>query len=432
MKDLQSPFSTGIRCALFGLCASSAFAGDIVTPTAPAEPANSGDWCEWLANKPGTLYKSDNPFIQEVGIFGRFQWQAAYLSGKDVNGYSFSDDYTDVRRFRLGAQVKFLNYFTAKANAELVDDARHATTRFPGDDQLGWGFEEFDEALLIFDAKKAFGIDQLDALEVAYGRHKFTLGSEARTSSKKLLTVERSALSNKVYSSLRPTGLTVNAAKGDWTLEAGIFSTDADVNGDNVTFIGGWNDGLAYKLGLGYAATDTLSFYWDFIYNDAEATQGEDSLWGYEWATSFTADYAQDGWGVISDLYFGDNGDADNGVGRANRQGNFWGVVVMPHMWLVEDKLEAVVRYQYAGSSEDQGIRANSRYIRRDHGPVVNVNSGRGNNHQSLYAGLNYYLCGHNLKVQSGVEYEWMNTPAVGTAGDYDAMTYWFGFRSFF
>ncbi|GAA5483552.1 porin [Haloferula sargassicola] len=432
MNALPSALSTGLRCALYGILATTALGGEIETVAPAPAPANSGDWCEWLGNKPGTLYKSDNPFIQEFGVFGRFQWQAAYMTGEDVNGYEFSDDYTEVRRFRLGAQLKFLNFFTAKANVNLADDARHSTTRFPGDDQLGWGYEDFDEALLIFDAKKAFGIEQLDALEVAYGRHKFVLGSEARTSSKKLLTVERSAISNKVYDSLRPTGLSVNAAKGDWEFAAAIYSTDADVNGDNVDFIGGWNDGLAYYLGVGYQATDELSFYWDMVYNDAQATSGEDSLWGYEWATAFTATYDQGSWGVIADLYYGDNGDADNGVGRANRQGDFWGLVVMPHLWLVQDKLEGVVRYQYAGASEDQGIRANSRYVRRDHGPVVNVNSGRGNEHHSIYGGLNYYLCGHNLKVQTGLEYEWFNAPGVGVAGDVSATTYWFGFRSFF
>ena len=45
---------------------------------------------------------------------------------------------------------------------------------------------------------------------VNYGRHKFVLGQEARTSSTKLLTVERSAISNKVYGSYRPTGLSVD------------------------------------------------------------------------------------------------------------------------------------------------------------------------------------------------------------------------------
>ncbi|MBB5349853.1 hypothetical protein HNR46_000074 [Haloferula luteola] len=434
MKSFEIALAQGLRMALLGLGVSTALAGEpqelIAPPTGTATGA--GDWCEWLSNKPGTLYKGENPFIQEIGIFGRFQWQAAYVAGQDVNGYEFSDDYTELRRFRLGAQVKFLNYFAAKANVNLVDDARHATSRFPGDDQLGWGYEDFDEALLFFDAKKAFGIEALDALEVAYGRHKFTLGSEARESSKKLLTVERSAISNKVYDSLRPTGVTISAEKGPWSAMVGVFSTDTNEDGDNVDFIGGWHDGLAYTVGLGYAASEQWSFYWDFVQNDADATQGEDSLWNYAWATSFTAEYDAETWGVIGDLYYGDNGSAGNGVGRRSRQGEFWALVVMPHVWLVKDKLEGVVRYQYAGSSEDQGIRANSRYVRRDHGPVVNVNSGRGNEHQSIYAGLNYYLCGHNLKVQGGVEYEWMNTPGVGSQGDYDAVTTWFGFRSFF
>jgi hypothetical protein len=134
----------------------------------------------------------------------------------------------------------------------------------------------------------------------------------------------------------------------------------------------------------------------------------------------------------MGDVYFGDNGDADNGVNNARRQGNFWGAVVMPYYWIVDKKLQAVVRYQYAGSSEDQGIRTNSRYVRRDHGPVANVNSGRGNEHHSIYAGLNYLICGDNLKIMTGVEYEWLNTPGVGLEGDVTATTLWCAFRTYF
>lgn len=435
MKEAKSALSTGLRVALFGLCASSAFAGVEEIATAPVEPSNQGDWCEWLSSKPGTLYKGDNAFIQEFGVFGRFQWQAAYLWGEDTNGYEFSDDYTEVRRFRLGAKLKFLQFFEAKANANLVDDARNQVAPWPGNDNLGWGYEEFDEATLSFDAKKAFGIDALDGLTVKYGRHKFEFSQEAHTSSKELLTVERSALSNKVYGSYRPTGVTVSAVKGDWDVTAGIFSTDAVTRfGGNVEFIGGWNDALAYYASVGYQATDELSFLFDYVYNSADIRKGEDNLWGYEWATSLAAMYDAGHWGVILNGIYGDNGSNRLGNLTPNRQGQFWGFVAMPYYWIVQDKLQAVVRYQYQGSQNTRGIRVNSRYTRADHGFPVNASiaGGRGNEHHSIYGGVNWLLCGHNLKVQSGLEYEWLNAPGAGTSGDVTATTLWFGFRSFF
>jgi hypothetical protein len=398
---------------------------------AEVSSVTGGDWslCDWMTTKPGTIYKNpENPFLQELVLGGRFQWQAAYVSGNDVNGYGFSDDYTDVRRFRLESSAAFLRYFKLKAGINLIDDSRFE----PGGGEADWDYQDFDEALLSFDIKKAFGLDAVDALSLTYGRHKFNLGHEVHSSSKELLTVERSAIANKVYGSYRPTGLSGQVAKGRWALTGALFSSDEGGAGGNNEFLGGWNDGLAYYTSLRFDATDEWSFLWDFVYNDADAVRGEDSLWAYSWATSLAADYDAGRWGLIVNGIYGDNGDASNGVARRDRQGDFWGLVVMPHAWLVEEKLEAVFRYQYAGSSESQGLRTNSRYFRADHGPVVNVNGGRGNEHHALYAGLNYYFCGHNLKVQSGLEYDWMNSPGAGIDGDTGAFTWWFGFRSFF
>lgn len=418
-------------------------------PAAVATPApeKSGDWCTWLSGKPGTVYKDDNDFLQELNFFGRFQWQAAYVMGNDSNGYGFSDDHTEVRRFRLGMQAKFLNYFKVKANVNLVDDQSNSILAWPGGRSLGWGYEDFDEAYISFNAAKAFGISGLDALDISYGRLKHTLGYEAHESSKKLLTPERSAIANKVYGSYRPTGIKIDAATGAWDFTAALYSTDRPSRAlDNVDFIGGWNDGLAYYASVGYQATDELSFLWDFIYNDANGDLAQpnrdDSIFDYKWATSIAAVYEQDQWGVIANLIYGDNGGPDNLVGTGNnrrpkREGDFWGVVIMPYYWIVEDKLQAVVRYQYAGSENDQGIRVNSRYLRRDHGPVANANlvasgGGRGDEHHSIYAGLNYLICGHNLKLQAGVEYEYLNTPGQGIDGDLTATTLWFALRSYF
>lgn len=430
-------FQAGIPVLCFGLSQSTAMAGE--PPTIAPLPADSsnGDWCEWLSNKPGTLFKNpENPWFQELVFFGRFQWQAAYLAGEDTNGYEFSDGYTEVRRFRLGLSTKFLNYFSLKANANLVDDTSNQAAVWPGGQKLGWGYEDFDEALLSFDVKKAFGIEGVDQLSVSYGRHKFELSNEAWESSRSLLTVERSAISNKVYGSYRPTGVSVNVVKGDWDLVTALYSTDAmSPAGGNNRFIGGWNDGLAYYASVGYQATDELGFRFDYVCNDADLTSGKDSLFAYRWATSISAVYDKGKWGMITDLIYGDNGDLANGVARANRQGDFWGAVVMPYYWVADQKLQAVVRYQYQGSQNVQGIRINSRYGRADHGPVVNANAfaaGRGNEHHSLYGGFNYYLCGNNLKLQAGLEYDWLNIAGGGVHGAASSLTTWFGFRSYF
>ena len=404
---------------LGGILALGLHAGEFVE-IAPVEEAsavesNSGDWCDWLTSKPGTLYKGDNPYIQEVGVFGRFQWQAAYIDGEDVNGDDFDETFDEVRRFRLGGVVKFLNYFTAKANVNMAGDAR------PSGGDLDWNYQDFDTALLTFNAAKAFGLD-LDALDISYGRHKFVLGYESIASSKKIMTPERSAISNKVYGSYRPTGFVVEGEKGDFNFLGGIFSTDEANSG----FIGGWGDGLAYTVGLGYQVTDEFSVYWDYVFNGADENAGEESLWAYSWASSVSTHYDAGKWGVHADFYLGDNGDEENGATNPDRQGSFWGAVVMPYYWLVDKKLQAVARYAYASAEEAEGIRTNSRYFRRDNGG--DVNSGRGDSHHSIYAGLNWLLCKHNLKIQTGVEYETLDTPD----GDANATTLWLTFRTYF
>ncbi len=387
-----------------------AMAGQEVAPAVAASPEkNSGDWCEWLQNKPGLLYKDkENPVIQSFQIGGRFQWQAAYVDGEDVNGRDFNDTYDEYRRFRLETKTEFLKYFTAKVSLNMVED-----TRFSGGEKTEWGYDSFDEAVLSFDIKKAFGAGSLDTLKLNYGRQKFVFTDEVRTSSKEIITVERSSIAGKVYNSGRPTGLTLDAAQDAWNVTVGLFSTQDE------EFIDGWNEDFAYYASIGYEVSENLKVTWDNVYNDQEA---EVNFLGYEWATALNATYEQDRFGFTGTLVLGEN----NGDGA--RGGNFHGLVAMPWYWIVADKLQAVAQYQYAGASEDEGIRVNSRYVRAEHSTGVDTNSGRGDKNHSLYAGLNYYLCGHNAKVMGGIEYNTLDTPD----GNVDALSYLIAFRAFF
>ena len=80
----------------------------------------------------------------------------------------------------------------------------------------------------------------------------------------------------------------------------------------------------------------------------------------------------------------------------------------MPSYWIVDDSLEAVVRFQYHGSDDSQGIRLNSRYIRRAgaRDNIPTLANGRGDEHYSVYAGLNKLFCSHQHKLMFGVEYD--------------------------
>lgn len=63
-----------------------------------------------------------------------------------------------------------------------------------------------------------------------------------------------------------------------------------------------------------------------------------------------------------------------------------------------------------------------------EHSPGVNVNIGYGGQLQTLYTGLNYHICGDNLKITGGIELCALETPS----GNANTMTYLFGFRTYF
>lgn len=399
-----------------------ALAGPEVAAAPPVEKAssNNGDFCSWWSGRPFQYKNSSNAFLQELRFEGRYQYQAGYLDGSDVNGDDFSNTFDEHRRFRLGFRTKLANYFSTKVVFNLVRDPRRG-----GGSGVEWGYQSFDEAVVSFDLHKAMGgIGAFDSFTLNYGRQKYVLSREARMSSNNLLTVERSALSNKVYGSSRPTGLSADAKMGDWTFYGALFAAGRE--GGNNGVLSSPDSNMIYLTSVGYKVSSELDLRFDFAYNDSDF--GGDSEVGYRWATSVSADYNTGPWGIVGDVIIGDNGDADNGATNVNRQDNFWGLMVMPYAWIVEDKLQGVFQYQYASSSANEGIRINSRYGRSGKNAPADVNGGRGDKHHSLYAGLNYYLCGHNAKIQAGVEYQNMDTPA----GDFDTLTYLLAFRTNF
>jgi len=383
-----------------------------------ASPSNNGDFCSWWSGRPFQYKNSSNTFLQELRFEGRYQYQLGYVDGSDVNGDDFNSTYDEHRRFRLGFRTKLADYFSTKVVLNLVSDGR------PNGGDLEWGYQDFDEALVSFDLHKALGgMGALDSFTLNFGREKFVLSREARTSSNNLLTVERSALSNKVYGSSRPTGFSADSKMGDWSFYGALFSAGRD--GGNNGFISSLDSRMIYLGSVGYKVNNELDLRFDAVYNDSKF--GGDSDVDYRWATSLSADYNTGPWGIMGDFILGDNGGTGNGAGNAARQGSFWGFVVMPYAWIIEDKLQGVFQYQYASASGDEGLRVNSRYGRAGKNGA-NVNSGRGDEHHSLYAGLNYYLCGHNAKLQAGIEYQDMDTPV----GSFDTLTYLLAYRMFF
>ena len=412
IKKLTTVAILAVLCSALPVLADPA-------PVASSVPDSYGDWCDTLQGI-GTVYKNrDTPYLQEFKFFGRYQWQTGYINGNDINGDNFNDSDSIHRRFRLGAQMKFARYFKLKANVNLVVDAR-----FLGGD-IHWGIPDgpaaFDEAKLTFDAGKAFGTAGLDSLSFTYGRQKLKMSEEGHASSKKIKTIERSALANTIFRSAHPVGFTMDAAKESWKASAAIFSDQISSNEwDSV--IGEWSEGLAYYASASKTFDNKDQLILDYIYHDDSGDAILDWI-GYDWAGS--AAYAGT-WGrgvYMGNVIVGDHGEV---AVKPELGGLFYGAILMGTYWIAEGKLEAVGQYQWQGSEKAEGVRTNSRIFRADNGG--DVNNGRGDSHHSLYAGLNWYLCGDNVKFMTGVEYQNLDTPD----GNADATTMWLAYRMYF
>ena len=372
----------------------------------PVEDAKAlDDACAKLRDF-GKFY--DNPEssgLQNAKLFLSYMHQFGYVDGKDKNGLSFDDSMEETRRFWMGLQGKFADYWKFKAVSQLSND-RHNYPASSAGSYRQWGHETFRSANVTFDAGSFWEISSVDALEIGYGRRSARMADEWQRSAYLTNALERSDFSNKLWPSDKENGNPL-AAWIKW--KQGIHSFDTAVfSGTYDDYVGGWKDSTMYYAswsgdfseGSGF---DTKDFWISFYSQDS--TTSEDRLAkGNDYAIAFVNRLARGPWALHTSIGFGNNGPQTSSA----RGGDFGGIVAMPMYWLQEDRLKLVLRYQYEGSDEAEGIRLNSRYARvaeaRD--STLDINSGRGDDHHSIYAGLNYYFCGENLKLISGIQYD--------------------------
>lgn len=362
----------------------------------PTERAESPSGCDFLKSIGKVYEDSENPYIQAVEISGRAQWQYAYTEGESLLGQDFDEEYTELRRLRVGGEVRFLHQFELGASVNLTQG---------GPDHYRLGMEDFDSVTLTYEAGDLLGLEDV---EISYGRQRFSLGAESHTSSRKIKTVERSNIGNFFSSGKRPTGANLSAQKADFEFNAAVYSTE-----DDSDFIGGWNDGESYYFGVEHGDWQA-----DFLYNDVEVAAGaatEDDIFDFRWATSLAYEAEFGRWEVLLNALYGED--------LANQE--VYGVVVMPSTFLIEDKLEFVARYQYAGS-EGNNLELTKRYAGEAGNPVKGE---KGSENHTVYTGLNYYLCGDRAKMQTGVEYETLERENGQKA---NAVTLWTAFRMYF
>ena len=361
----------------------------------------SDEFCKELKNF-GEFYENpDSSGLQQAELFLSYQHQIGYIDGTDQTGQAFDDSFEEFRRFWMGLTGKFGTYWKFKVVSQLSND-RNA---YPGDYRQ-WGHETFRAANITFDADQFWQIEGLDALQFGYGRRTGRMADEWQRSSTMINCLERSSFANKLWLYDKEKGNPL-AAWVKWTAGKHTFDT-AVFSGTYDDYIGGWKDSKIYYgswLGdfSGGSPYEILE-YWISYYKQDGSSQEDRLAGGNNWALSLVNRVGTGPWALHSTLAFGDNGDQTN----PNREGDFGGIVLMPMYWLKDEKLKLVGRYLYQKAEQAEGLKLNSRYapLADTRDSSIDLNSGRGDEHQAVYLGLNYYICGENLKVISGIQHD--------------------------
>ena len=380
-----------------------------------------------------TLYKNENAcFVQKVALTGRYHGQ--YLNqGLDYHGFrgftplptGMHEDYWEHRRFRLGTKVQFLNDFTFYNEWNIADNHAFTNQRFFSDiDVMGIEWEPTDD------------------FYVNVGKQKAKITREFSTSSKNILTFERSHIVNEVIASQgKPWGVTVGFKALGLKHELGGWLTGADIHAPRQEGYH-WPDfdsrgALSYRTA--YGITDHTDLHFDYLFtnnSDGRAPFGgggrnlnggagrADRLEAsnYNHVIAIGTDSAWDiddcgrQFGFITDFIWGidrePRGGTDafdfpipGGAPRLNDRGageDTFGIVLMPHYDLTE-RLQVVGRYAYASQSR---LHRTQRRV-HEQNPYNGVFDDRPNleDVHTFYLGLNYRLCGDKLKLMAGYEY---------------------------
>ncbi len=406
MKSIQC---TLLATSLLGLVSANAEPTGLMFGKLTGETAFDRAWSAF------TLYKNeDNPILQEFALQGRLQVQSIYgeSDGDSFNTSDYKDAGNDetvwgndieARRARFGFKSKWFQSWKFEGQINVDVDGMDNT----GDDTF---YKDIYDLFVTYAPS--------DAMNISAGKTKVKFSREQEISSKEILTIERSLLSNTLF----PGELTGIWASGKgiadhWLYEVGVYGNDrqrefTDLSGDNRGTL------FLAKIGYDYAeqsGLDTAVASVHFM-NNSEPNYKEPTPPDYTTGTSpnfktswaFTNDITQGRFGLTTEAMLA-SGDGS--------QSDVMGLTLIPSYYIGEG-LQLVGRLQVATSEDPDDLRVPSRYER-----LVAGDDEKGNTYASAYVGLNYYIYGHKLKLMNGLEYSHMG------GGDYDGYTFMSGLR---
>ncbi|MGB8169174.1 MAG: porin, partial [Chthoniobacteraceae bacterium] len=350
-------------------------------------PAEEKTWCERLWEYP-TIYKNEeSAFLNEFRFVGR-----AHFDEYSIDSDRGYDQDWIVRRLRIGIKARFFHHLDLHVETDLNPQSQFV------------GYPAYQR---LTDAYLAWKFSDAAKLTVGKQSVKFTL--DGATSSNELITIDRNNLANNVWFTTEYVpGVSLSGRIKDWQYNAGVFS-----GGKADKEFGEFNAGTFELLSLGYDFGKLLNvkkalLRADYVHNEQDAD------------STFTKPFENVG-ALVFQLENGSWGFSAEVAGGSGfpTQSDVWGVTIMP-WYNITKNIQAVLRYNYIESEDPRGVRL-ARYD-------TFVTGQRGDEYHEIYGGLNYYICGHRLKVQTGVSYVSLNDTTL-EKGEYHAWQWTTGLR---
>ncbi len=321
----------------------------------------------------GQLYKSDdNPVLQELWFLGRYHGQ--YY---DINGPSGNDSDWENRRFRIGSQAKMFDKLTL--HAQMVS---------------GFDMDPFYNGFTELWSQWAF--DDLFLVTVGQQKHRFT--HDRNVSSRYMNTLERSMLLNMFNADYTP-AVTASGRSDKFAYYTGVFSNATGP--DIIEALTEYRSGYSLLASATWDVNDRFGLdeaFFNACYLYSDANDQATNLNRFKDGLSAALILTEGAGSLVSEALLGarsDNGDA-------------FGINIQPGYFFTE-KLQLASRYQLAFANDPSGLRAQRRYERE-------VDVDNGDLYQAAYAGFNYYVAGHRIKLMNGLEYSNMNGQDAWTA----------------
>jgi phosphate-selective porin OprO/OprP len=329
-------------------------------------------------------YQNDgNPIVQSMVLTGRFQ--ADYARVGDV-GTSY--DEWNVRRFRFGAKWALFRTLTLQVEADFNPQERDPFYKRLTDVKLEWAPNE--------------------NVEFAIGKQSVPFTLDGATSSKELLTIDRSNLATNMWfpQEYMP-GLSLAGGNSGWNYHVGAYSA-----GEANREFGEFNGAIFTLISVGYDLSEQLGketdLRADYIYQSEDPQNSFTRSLEHVASLSFR----------LTDGLWGFSADMTTGIGYGG-QSDLRGLQLLPFLDLTE-QLQLVGRFTHVESDDPNGVRL-GRYENQ-------AISGLGDRYREFYTGVNYYVYGHKLKLQSGLAFGDMNDTALD-GGKYSGTSWVTGVR---